>query len=172
MEYLTNQLRNLGNQYDPKQKEKTIVINAKIDILRAKITESGRNLGDHKFVAKIYYQSVDKDYFCFPDQQGVYHLFAGELGAFRTTDRSLQVDEKGLPVKIFKQDRIQTTPEIPIVDYETVIIKDPKDVPKPTVTTRLHKPLFPKQNVTEEDNLEKNPDKKFRENKRNWISGR
>lgn len=138
---LSNKLIYVDNTYDPDHKRR-ISICAQMDVLRNKITNAGRNLGDITFVKKTYYQSINKDYFIFPDQQGVYHLFAGSLGAFRTTDRSLEVDDKGQPLKIFKQDRIQTSPEIPICDYETVVIKDPKDIPKPVATTRPRKPLF------------------------------
>ena len=166
---LSNQLIYVDNQYDPNHK-KRISILAQMDVLRNKITSAGRNLGDHTFIKKVYYQSANKDYFLFPNDQGVYHIFAGTLGSFRTTDRSLQTDENGNPVKIFKQDRIQTSPEIPIMDFETVVIKDKPDTP--VIRTKPHKPLFKTQNVLENDDLSKNPQDKKRDNKRNWISGR
>ena len=151
---LSNQLSYVDNQYDPNHK-KRINILSQMDVLRTKISNAGRNLGDRAFTKETFYKSVTGDYLIFKDRQGIYHLYAGELGAFRTTDRSLQVDENGQPLKIFKQDRIATSPEIPIVDYETVIIKDPKDVSKPTVTTRPHKPLFPKDYVIPEESVPK-----------------
>lgn len=168
---LSSQLCTIGqDQYDPNNKKK-LEIQAQIDVLKGKITESGRNLGDIAFTKKTYYQSVTKDYFIFPDREGNYRLFAGELGAFRTTDRSLQVDEKGHPIKIFKPDRIQTSPEIPIIDYETVVLKEKEDLPLP-IRTKPHKPLFRTQNVDPKENLAEKPQNKFRDNKRNWISGK
>ena len=135
---LSNKLIHVDDQYDADHK-KRITILAQMDVLRNKISNAGRNLGDAVFIKKTYYQSVNKDYFLFPDQQGKYYILAGTLGAARTTDRSLQVDENGQPVKIFKQDRIQTSPEIPICDYETVIVTEEK---KPEQKYKPSKRIF------------------------------
>ena len=142
-----------------------VKLQTKFDILMERLTEKGRNLGDLTFIKKTYYESSKGDYFLFPDAQGKYHLNAGALGSFRTTSISLQVDKDGTPLKTVEPSIIEGIPPIPINNYQTIVIKDKKDA-GPTLKPR--KPLFPKNNVSEQDDLSKHPEKKLREKKR-WI---
>ena len=121
----TKQLSQGNAQYDPQERIKTH-LQAKIDILKQRITEKGRNLGEITFIKKTYYESSKGDYFLFPDSNGKYGLYAGALGSFRTTNLYLQTDDNGHPLKTVEQGIIEGIPPIPINNYQAIVIKDKK----------------------------------------------
>ncbi len=168
---LNKQLSTIDSQYDPTHQKKINLL-AKIDSAILEISKRGRNLGDQTFVKKVYYESSKGDYFLFPDNQGGYGLYAGSIGAFRTTTLSLVTDPKGLPLKTIEPSVINLQPPIPTTQYHNIVIVEPENKPVQQPQYKPHKTLFPKNNISEKEDLSKNPESKLRDNKRNWISGR
>ena len=154
---------NIESKYDPDSAKKAVYNHEKHFKLIEMFSKEGKTIGTKTFTPITCL--VGNGCLIIPDNNGKLYYQEGIFGKFEMTEKSLVVDSNGYPIKIGRASTIREL-NLPIIEYETVIIKDPKE-PEQSKTIP-NKSLFPKQNVSEIDDLSKNPEKKLRDNKRHW----